>query len=35
MTSNAKLENEPPSFELARISNDALKGMINRKFLEK
>ena len=35
MTSNAKLENETPSFELVRISNDVLKGMIKSKFLEK
>ena len=28
MTSNARLEIVPPSFELARISNHALQGMI-------
>ena len=28
MTRNARLENVPPSFELVRISNHALQGMI-------
>ena len=28
MTGNFRLENVPPSFELVRISNHALKGMI-------
>ena len=28
MTNNARLENAPPSFELLRIPNHALQGMI-------
>ena len=35
MTDNARLENVPPSYELVRISNHALKRNDRSKFLEK